>query len=168
MFVTASNESEIEPAFAAVKELRTDALVFVNNVVFSRRTPEVVVLAARHTVPTIYWGRFYAEAGGLIAYGSNFPAMYRPEGDLCGKDSQPRQVRRSSGAAAGQVRAGHQPENRRGARPHRAGLAPRWRRRGDRMRRRALLGPAASAAALRAIGCCNAAAEAVVVRHSVY
>src|SRR5207249_11685901 len=41
-----------------------------------------------------------------------------------------------AGATAVQVLAGHQPKDRKGARPHRAGDAPRPRRRGDRMTRR--------------------------------
>jgi putative ABC transport system substrate-binding protein len=80
-----SNENEIEPAFARIKELRADALVAARSVVLSRRMPEVVALAARYAVPTIYPGRLYVEAGGLINYGENFPAMYRLKGIYAGK-----------------------------------------------------------------------------------
>ena len=44
-----------------------------------------------------------------------------------------REARRPAGRAADQVRAGHQPEDREGARPRRAADAARPRRRGDRM-----------------------------------
>ena len=80
-----SNENQIEPAFARIKELGADALVAARSVVLSRRTSEVVELAARYTVPTIYPGRGYVDVGGLINYGENFPAMYRLKGIYAGK-----------------------------------------------------------------------------------
>ena len=46
---------------------------------------EVVALAARYAVPTIYPGRQYVDAGGLINCGENFPAMYRLKGIYAGK-----------------------------------------------------------------------------------
>src|SRR5262249_35197360 len=66
------------------------------------------------------------------------------------QDPQRRQARRPAGAAADQIRAGHQPPDREGARPATAGKAGRSRRRGDRMRRREFmtLGGAAAASSL--------------------
>ena len=80
-----SDENEIEPAFARLRELRADALVAGRSVVLSRRAQEVVALSARYAVPTIYPGRGFVDAGGLINYGENFPALYRLKGVYAAK-----------------------------------------------------------------------------------
>src|SRR5712671_5869716 len=60
-----------------------------------------------------------------------------PTRHLRWKDPQGRQAGRSAGPAADDVRAGRQSQHREGARPHRAAVDPRPRRRGHRMKRRA-------------------------------
>jgi putative tryptophan/tyrosine transport system substrate-binding protein len=42
-------------------------------------------LAARHSVPAIYYRREFAAAGGLISYGPSFAAAYRQAGLYAGK-----------------------------------------------------------------------------------
>src|SRR5438270_392552 len=73
---------------------------------------------------------------------------------LCRKDPQRRQAGRSASPAADHIRAGHQSRDRQNARPHRAAINPRPRRRGHRMRRRELMmllgGAVTAAPALRA------------------
>jgi putative ABC transport system substrate-binding protein len=83
--VKASSESEIEPAFATLSQSRAGGLVVVGDVVFSNRAAQLIALASRHAVPAMYGGRFYVERGGLLSYGSNFPAMYRQKGIYTGK-----------------------------------------------------------------------------------
>jgi putative ABC transport system substrate-binding protein len=43
------------------------------------------VLAARHTMPTTYSQRAFAEAGGLMSYGTNVADAYRQIGVYAGR-----------------------------------------------------------------------------------
>jgi putative ABC transport system substrate-binding protein len=80
MVLTASNESEIEIAFAAAGEKRIGAL-FVNIDPFLvSRGEQLVALAALHRVPTIYPFREMVAAGGLMSYGASFPKAWRQSG----------------------------------------------------------------------------------------
>jgi putative ABC transport system substrate-binding protein len=78
--VKARNDSEIEPAFADLDQLRADALVVVGNPVFSRQYVQLAALASNHAIPAISVGRGYVEAGGLMSYGSDLGAVYRLKG----------------------------------------------------------------------------------------
>jgi putative ABC transport system substrate-binding protein len=45
----------------------------------------LAILAARHAMPTIYALREFAEAGGLMSYGSNFTDLFRQAGTYTGR-----------------------------------------------------------------------------------
>jgi putative ABC transport system substrate-binding protein len=78
--VKASSDSEIEPAFATLSQLRANALVVLGSPLFSRRMVQLAALASSHAIPAVYVGRLYVEAGGLLSYGSNLAAVYRLKG----------------------------------------------------------------------------------------
>jgi len=67
----ASDDGEIAAAFASLVQMRADGLVVAPDTLFLRRRVQIFTLAARHAVPAIYSTRDYAEAGGLMSYGSN-------------------------------------------------------------------------------------------------
>jgi putative ABC transport system substrate-binding protein len=75
--LTASHEVEVETAFAAAVEKKVGAL-FVNVDPFLvTRREQMVALAARHGIPTIYPYREMVAAGGLMSYGASFPKAWR-------------------------------------------------------------------------------------------
>jgi len=45
----------------------------------------LVAVAARHSIPTLYWRREFAEAGGLISYGSRLADAFRVIGVYAGR-----------------------------------------------------------------------------------
>jgi putative ABC transport system substrate-binding protein len=83
--VKAGSESEIDAAFANLVELHVGALVIDTDLLFFGRREQLVALAARHSVPTIYYRREFAVAGGLISYGPSFATAYRQAGIYAGK-----------------------------------------------------------------------------------
>ena len=83
--LNASTSREIDAAFATIVRERPDALFVGNDPFFNARRVQLVLLAGRHGVPAIYSDREYAEAGGLMTYGSNIVDVYRQIGVYAGR-----------------------------------------------------------------------------------
>jgi putative ABC transport system substrate-binding protein len=81
----AATENEIDAAFAIFTQLRPGALVVANDPFFSTQREQLVALASRHSVPTIYPFHEFATAGGLISYGPSLSAVYHLLGTYVGK-----------------------------------------------------------------------------------
>ena len=69
--VNVSNPLEIEEAFATLVRERTDALQIGIDPLFGIHRHQIIALAARHKVPTIYPWRVFTVDGGLMNYGSS-------------------------------------------------------------------------------------------------
>ena len=78
--LNASTAREIDAAFAAVAQQRINALLVAGDPFFTSRSQQLIVLAARHGVPTIYPLREYVVAGGLMSYGTSLTDAYRQVG----------------------------------------------------------------------------------------
>jgi putative ABC transport system substrate-binding protein len=76
---------EIDAAFASLVRQRFDALFVGPDLFFSTRRVQLAIAAARHAVPTIFAQREYAEAGGLMSYGTNIADTYRQVGVYTGR-----------------------------------------------------------------------------------
>ena len=76
----ATTDPEIDAAFAALSGIRAGALVVSSNAFFNTRREQIVALAGRHAIPTIYDDREYAVAGGLVSYGTSRAHGYRQAG----------------------------------------------------------------------------------------
>jgi putative ABC transport system substrate-binding protein len=83
--LTASSESEIDAAFATTVQLGVGGLSVGNDPFLNSRRDQLVALAARHAIPTIYPWRDATVAGGLISYGASFSDGYRQAGIYTGR-----------------------------------------------------------------------------------
>jgi putative tryptophan/tyrosine transport system substrate-binding protein len=81
----AGDEHEIDTAFARLIEIHADALVVAPHALFATQTRQLVALAARHAIPALYWRREFAEAGGLMSYGSSLADAVRVVGVYVGR-----------------------------------------------------------------------------------
>jgi putative ABC transport system substrate-binding protein len=79
-FLNASNEQEIDAAFATIMRQRTGALLLADNTFFNFRREQLVTLARFSAVPTMYTFREFAVAGGLISYTSSVADAHRRTG----------------------------------------------------------------------------------------
>jgi putative ABC transport system substrate-binding protein len=83
--LNASTESEIDTAFTTIVQQRADALIVATDPFLLGQRDQLVRLAARQMVPTIYFLREFVEAGGLMSYGPNIANGYRQAGVYTGQ-----------------------------------------------------------------------------------
>src|SRR5215510_10492317 len=85
VILNASTITEIDAAFATLRQMRAEALSVAVDPFFFDRASQIVVLAARHAVPGLYFRREFAAVGGLMSYGSNAAEGYRVLGVYAGR-----------------------------------------------------------------------------------
>jgi putative tryptophan/tyrosine transport system substrate-binding protein len=83
--MTAEQQAKLFQDFTQSVHKQVDALLISPDPLFSNRPVPLAILAARHAMPTIYALREFAEAGGLISYGSNFTELFRQAGIYTGR-----------------------------------------------------------------------------------
>ena len=72
-----ATEGEIDSAFASLVQARAGALLVPDEILFNDRITQLVALAARYAVPTLYSIREFPLAGGLMSYGISRAETYR-------------------------------------------------------------------------------------------
>ena len=83
--VHASSEDELGEAFARLHQVGADALMVHIDALFQSHDKQIVALAERHGVPTMYSSRQFPPLGGLISYGTNVDNMDQQAGIYIGK-----------------------------------------------------------------------------------
>jgi putative ABC transport system substrate-binding protein len=83
--VSAGAERDIDAAFTTFVQQKTDALLVANDPYFLSRRNQIVALAARHAIPSIYSEREYTVAGGLMSYGASLRDAFRRGGIYAGR-----------------------------------------------------------------------------------
>jgi putative ABC transport system substrate-binding protein len=68
---------EIEPAFRAATKGRAEAILVLQSPLFISNRAQIVNLAAKTRLPTIYPQIEYMEADGLMYYGANYADLFR-------------------------------------------------------------------------------------------
>jgi len=81
----ASTGREIDAAFANLVQTPGGALLVGPDAFFFSRHAQIVTLAARHALPTVYSVRESAEIGGLMSYGTNIANAFRLTGIYVGR-----------------------------------------------------------------------------------
>jgi len=84
-FVPASNDQEIEEAFANLKQVTADALLVGPGPFLDSRRESLVALAAKISIAAAFETRASAVAGGFTSYGANVGDGYRQAGVYAGR-----------------------------------------------------------------------------------
>jgi putative ABC transport system substrate-binding protein len=93
--LNASNEREIDAAFASIAQAGVGALVVLGGPFLTSKSQMLVDLSARYAIPAIYDIRDYVAIGGLISYSASFTDAYRQAGVYAGrilKGAQPSEL----------------------------------------------------------------------------
>ena len=83
--VHARDSREIGEAFAKLVYNKAGALLVGADSFFFNRRVQLATLAARHAIPAVFFNREFAEAGGLMSYGSSLSEMNRQLGVYTGR-----------------------------------------------------------------------------------
>jgi ABC-type uncharacterized transport system substrate-binding protein len=77
LIVNAGAASEIDAAFATLRQHRAGALLVAGDPLYSGRRQQIVALAARDAIPAMYFNREIVVEGGLMSYGNDIADAYR-------------------------------------------------------------------------------------------
>jgi ABC-type uncharacterized transport system substrate-binding protein len=83
--LSTSTSREIDAAFATFVRERPDALFIAGEQFLNSRRVQLALLAAFHRIPATVASREYAEAGGLMSYGTNIADAFRQLGVYAGR-----------------------------------------------------------------------------------
>jgi putative ABC transport system substrate-binding protein len=80
-----SNDQDLDAAFATLVREQIGGLLLANDALFVGRREQIVALAARHAIPTMYFLREFAAVGGLMSYGNSLADAYHRVGICTGR-----------------------------------------------------------------------------------
>jgi len=77
LLLEARTPQEIETAFSVMVREKAGAVLVVTGGLFNQQVRQIAELAAKNRLPSITHRREYAEAGGLMSYGTSFADQFR-------------------------------------------------------------------------------------------
>src|SRR5262249_17505947 len=128
---TAAAASDYDEIFARLAAEHFDAAYILADPFNANNLTRISQLALRYRIPTVGNAAWWAKGGLLLAYSQD--NLWGARYGVRREDTAWRQAKRPSRRAGDQTFADNQPQNCEGAWPHRAALADRPRRRGDRI-----------------------------------
>ena len=78
--VAAHDQRQIDEAFTQFVEQHTEGIIIAPDTLFRVQMVQMIGLAERFAIPTVYATRDFAEAGGLVSYGADIVEAYHQEG----------------------------------------------------------------------------------------
>jgi putative ABC transport system substrate-binding protein len=83
--VNVETESDIAAVFDTLTQQRAGALLLGASIVLQQARDQIITLAARHMIPTMFWDSASAAAGALSSYGPDFTSAYHQAGLYVGR-----------------------------------------------------------------------------------
>ena len=74
--------ADFEHAFATMMQEHVKALIVFSGLLTAVNRVQIVGLAARHRLPTMYWSETFVHAGGLMSYGPSVPRLFHQAASL--------------------------------------------------------------------------------------
>src|SRR5262249_62366804 len=97
------NSAELERTIAAFARTPNGGLLLAPDASTQVHRDLINALAARYSLPAVYWERLFVAAGGLMSYGANLVDMYRQAAAYVDRNLRGGNPPRPPGAAAGKV-----------------------------------------------------------------
>jgi putative tryptophan/tyrosine transport system substrate-binding protein len=85
LVLNGGTESDIAAAFATLVEQKVSALLMSGDSFFATARQQILSLAARYAIPTMFENRAYVAAGGLLSYGTDRRDVDRQVGLYAGR-----------------------------------------------------------------------------------
>ena len=124
--VDVKRPADLGTAFDSLTKARVQALIVIADFQLADHAPTIVGLATSHRLPLMGMGPSWVKEGALLFYGvagSAIELSSRQAAAYVVKILHGAKARRPASRAAHEVRIGHQPQNREGARPHHPAVA---------------------------------------------
>jgi putative ABC transport system substrate-binding protein len=83
--VNVDAQANVDIVYAALAEKHTDTVVVSADGMFWDLRDQIITSAARHSLPTMYFAREFAAAGGLVSYNSDYADSIRKAGTYTGR-----------------------------------------------------------------------------------
>jgi ABC-type uncharacterized transport system substrate-binding protein len=83
--LNASTDSDFDPVFAKLIQLRASGLVIANETFFATRSKQFAELTLRHSLPAVHQSQEFAAAGGLMSYGGSITQSHHQAGVYVGR-----------------------------------------------------------------------------------